>query len=678
MPRLQGRRVLSGGDRGHLGPGTWTQPLRLHLSVIVGALVIAVSCALIGLNYLRGRQAALEYATREMRIYADRIVDRYRVVFGSAALLVEVASGSRMVRRPEEEDQATLGRFLQQILGSSEYIDSAYVGYPSGAFVDAVSIKNNPLWRTVLKAPTGAAFATRIIAIDDEGRHLSRWEFLDADGHWLATSDAEPTDYDPRERAWYRSAARAPGLITTAPYSFATNKAFGITLARRHSVYGSIVIGVDILVGTLNAFLSSQLITPRAKVFIFDAQNQIVASSDQCTGDCARASRDQPLMDRIRSIVGQHAHGDNGELIVSRDGREYLVVVSSISSTPVIEGGSIVSLAPMRDLTAASDHLLRQGLLISVGVLAIGVAGAFLMARQISRSLAALTGQAHRLMRFELGATERISSRITEIWLLGGAISAAANAIATFGLYVPTDLVRRIIRSGEFTGRSGQKHSVTALFSDIANFTTICERYPAEEVATSLSDYFDLASEVVRRHRGVILQFAGDSVFALWNAPEEDELHVDRACSCALDLDASIREFNSNQIQRGAPEFATRFGVHTGIVVVGVVGARDRLQYTAMGDVINVASRLEGLNKALKTTILVSAAVVAGAKGEFCFTSFGLKQVKGRGEAVEVFELRAAARPALTSAERNNQHTPTRLQSAGSDRPESDPPRHSR
>jgi adenylate cyclase len=139
----------------------------------------------------------------------------------------------------------------------------------------------------------------------------------------------------------------------------------------------------------------------------------------------------------------------------------------------------------------------------------------------------------------------------------------------------------------------------------------------------------------------VIIQFSGDSVFALWNAPQFDESHVDRACECVLELATRVREFNLSQRRRGAPETITRFGLHTGAAVVGSVGAEDRFQYTAMGDVVNVASRLESLNKELKTTILVSRAVVSGAGKSFPFIRIGPVHLKGREGEVEVFELRA-------------------------------------
>jgi adenylate cyclase len=626
---------------------SWTRPLRSHLSLIVIALLIATSAVLIGLNFRQGRRAALASASREMRIYSERVVDRYRSVFGSAALAVDIASSSEVERHPEVEDQATLGHFLQQLLRSSDYIDGAYIGYPTGAFVHAVNIRNNLLWRSALSAPDNAAFATRIIAIDDQGQRTSRWEFLDKDGRWLATTDPEPANYDPRTRPWYQAALQQSALVSTAPYRMATTHEVGMTLARRHSAYGTIVIGADVLLGAIDTFLSTQLITPSAKIFVFDASNRLIASSDrtsaieaECTDNCPSGSSEaNPFVERTRAMISSVEQGDRGTRVLPINDRDYLLVTSAITKTPLLEGGHIASIAPIADLTAASERLLNQGLLLSAGVLALGMLCAFLVASAMSRSLGAITGQAHGLQRFEFGETERVKSRITEISQLAAAVSAARETISTFGLYVPKELVRRIIESREFTGRIGHRQRVTALFSDIMDFTTICEKHSAEDVVEMLSDYFDLFSEVVQNHRGVIIQFSGDGVFALWNAPQPDELHIDRACLCALELRSRVDAFNADQKQHGAPQFHTRFGLHTGTVVVGSVGAKDRIQFTAMGDAVNVASRLEGLNKQFKTTILVSGAVVAGARSAFRFRPLGPVRAKGRRKEIEAFEL---------------------------------------
>jgi adenylate cyclase len=180
---------------------------------------------------------------------------------------------------------------------------------------------------------------------------------------------------------------------------------------------------------------------------------------------------------------------------------------------------------------------------------------------------------------------------------------------------------------------------VTAWFTDIYDFTTLSEQRTPEEVVALLSDYFDIFNETVSEHGGEIIQFLGDSVFAMWNAPVADEHHAENACLCALAVDRKLRVFNADLKARGLPELRTRFGIHTGTAVVGSVGAKERLQYTAMGDTVNVASRLEGMNKVYGTAIMASSAVVAACGETIIFHPLGQAQVKGRATALDLYEV---------------------------------------
>jgi adenylate cyclase len=232
-----------------------------------------------------------------------------------------------------------------------------------------------------------------------------------------------------------------------------------------------------------------------------------------------------------------------------------------------------------------------------------------------------------------------VRSHVREISALAAAMAMARGAIHTFGLYVPKELVRRIIGAGEFDGRSASRQEVTALFTDIYDFTTISEQHPPEDIVAMLSGYFDIFSETVARNNGAIIQFLGDSVFAMWNAPIPDPRHAENACRCALATAARLDAFNNAQVERGLPELRTRFGIHTGPAVVGSVGASERLQYTGMGDTLNVASRLEGLNKTYGTTILVSGAVAKRCPPDLVFRALGSGEAKGRKQTIELFEL---------------------------------------
>jgi adenylate cyclase len=187
------------------------------------------------------------------------------------------------------------------------------------------------------------------------------------------------------------------------------------------------------------------------------------------------------------------------------------------------------------------------------------------------------------------------------------------------------------------------------MFTDIYDFTTISEGRSPEEVVAMLSEYFDLFSEVVAAHDGTIIQFHGDSVFAMWNAPVADTRHAEHACRCALAVEERLQAFNSAQRAKGLPEFRTRFGIHTGTAVVGSVGARERLQYTAMGDTVNVASRLEGMNKDYGTSVLASGAVVAQCKDMVKFRPLGTAKAKGRSTALDIYEVVGVVRTVDTT-----------------------------
>jgi adenylate cyclase len=180
---------------------------------------------------------------------------------------------------------------------------------------------------------------------------------------------------------------------------------------------------------------------------------------------------------------------------------------------------------------------------------------------------------------------------------------------------------------------------VTVLFTDIRDFTTISELNSPEDVVDTLSAYFERLNTIAEQNGGTVVQYLGDSIFVMWNAPVPDIRHVEHGCRCALAMKAAIDDLNEENRGNGRPELVTRFGLHTGPAVVGSFGAISRQQYTAMGDTINVASRLEGLNKEFGTSILVSAAIYDAVGDCFNLRSLGLVQVKGRAEKVDIWEL---------------------------------------
>jgi adenylate cyclase len=222
-------------------------------------------------------------------------------------------------------------------------------------------------------------------------------------------------------------------------------------------------------------------------------------------------------------------------------------------------------------------------------------------------------------------------------------------AQGALGKYLPRDVAEQILREPERLQLSGERRPVFALFSDIEGFTSMCQSQPPEVVAATLNDYLDTMSAVVLKHGGTLDKFVADAVIAFWGAPIARPDDAQRALACAVEMVQAGERFRVAEAGRPAMG-RTRVGVHHGDVVVGNFGGEGRIQYTALGDSMNVAARLEGANKALKTAALISreAAVQMGLEQ---FRAMGRVRVRGREKPIEVFEPLAVAGMAATAAD---------------------------
>lgn len=630
-------------------PRHWAGPLKLHLSLLIILLLLGVALPLIWMAYQRGQAAAEMAAHEKMQLLTERTGDRFRIVFGDAVPLVAMAALSDAFADPPPVGLAAKTRLLVKGLASSPHLDGLYMGYGDGSFIHAVSLDNDKSWRKLLAAPAEAAFALRIIdRASADAPMASTWRFLGHEGEEITGLAPTEAGYDPRRRPWYQQAMAAPGTVSVGPYVTATTRALALTLAERHHSGDGTVAGADILLATIARFLGDEKVSARAAAFILDDTGSLVIHSDPTLMEKLlllqarkrRASADDPnIHDATVAAARTALPAADGAFSFRTAGETYLGQAAAIRFSPLLAGNRLVVMAPLSDFTAANDELLRRGLFVSGSLLATGIIIAILIARLITRSLSTLTDEAVHLGDFEFDQPASERTYIREINSLADALGAARDAIRSFALYVPRELVRKIVTSRGDAQNGAARQEVTVMFTDIRDFTTISERHSPEAVVAMLSTYFELMNKGVERHSGAIIQFLGDSVFAMWNAPVNDPDHADNACRAALDLAAALRDFNARQRAEGKPEFVTRFGLHSGPAVVGSVGAERRLVYTAMGDTVNVASRLEGINKEFGTTILASRAIRDRCEVRFVFRALGFHRAKGREEKVELFEL---------------------------------------
>jgi adenylate cyclase len=208
------------------------------------------------------------------------------------------------------------------------------------------------------------------------------------------------------------------------------------------------------------------------------------------------------------------------------------------------------------------------------------------------------------------------------------------QAVQMFNRFVNPHVVQELIAHGGLS-RGGESRQISVLFSDIRGFTTLSEKRSPQEIVALLNRYFTLQVEVVFRHGGSLDKFIGDCIMAFWGAPLDDPEHAHHAVAAALEMADALQHFKRELGEQDA-DFDVGIGIHSGPAVVGLIGSDQRREYTAIGDTVNLASRIEGLTKGT-SRILVSSETMKLCGNAFDFKSFGLYKVKGRDQEVELY-----------------------------------------
>jgi adenylate cyclase len=207
----------------------------------------------------------------------------------------------------------------------------------------------------------------------------------------------------------------------------------------------------------------------------------------------------------------------------------------------------------------------------------------------------------------------------------------------SFEHFLPPAVIAEMVRSEELPKLGGERREISVLFTDVASFTTFSEGVDPERLASILNDYLEGVCAAIFANGGLVNAFLGDGVLAFFGAPQAQPDHADRAVAAAFAIDQFAQSFSAEQRARGLNFLHTRIGIHTGFAFVGNVGSHERLQYTALGDILNTGSRLEGLNKAIGTRICVSGDIARKVSRHRC-RPVGAFIVKGRHGATEVHE----------------------------------------
>lgn len=271
--------------------------------------------------------------------------------------------------------------------------------------------------------------------------------------------------------------------------------------------------------------------------------------------------------------------------------------------------------------------------------------GGYLLSHRISLSLRAILncvreiGQGNLNSKATLKTHDEFEELGNEINKMSQGLKERESLKLNFARYVSQHVMEKILKAESGVKLEGERRKITVLFSGIRQFTQIAERLPPEQVVSLLNEYFECMLEVIFRHQGTLDKFLGDGIMVEFGAPLSDQIQEKHAVSTAIDMQKELKKLLLKWEKEGKPQIEMGIGVHTGIAVVGNIGSEQRIEYTAIGDTVNVAARLEQATKLLKKSILISETTYDAVKTEFKSTSLGPMTLPGRKEAITVYAI---------------------------------------
>ncbi len=482
-------------------------------------------------------------------------------------------------------------------------------------------------------------------------------------------------DQDPRKRSWYIAAKQAGRQIWSRAYVFEGIEGIGHVPGvscttpiydKDGSLRGVMTSSFDVI--ALCNYLRELKVGKNGFAFVVevheDGDRRVIAHPDPkiLVRPSARHQVGEmelvPPVDLADARVGDFLRevpakldlaspSEVKKIAFKHGGISYLGAFRCLS-TPGGPSWLICTVLPEDDVLARVHSSNRETQQIGLAILVAAMLVALFVSAEVARPLERVVRETGKIGRFEVEARPVAHSLIREVDNLARVVEETKTGLRSFGKFVPADVIRQMIASGQEATLGGERRRMTVFFCDLANFTTLAEKLPPEELVVQMGDYFARFSADIVAGGGTVDKYIGDAIMAFWGAPKPSEDHATAACLVALRNQVAIEDLRRKWRAEGKPELTARIGIMTGEAVVGNVGSPARLNYTAMGDVVNLASRLEGLGKVYGTRILVGEPTYREAGHAVIARAVDRVSVKGKTEGMLIYELLAArdeARP---------------------------------
>jgi len=617
---------------------------QVTISILFMAVILPVLTVILSYSYEENSKNLIKLSNDYIDHARDDSVATARnlldPVAGTMRIVAEVASANPNYFREEQSRN-----LLFQVLTSAEQIDAIYTSFEDGYHrvvtrIDADRRRSDP------RIPAAANWHSSYIDSFAAGSARQRHRSFFATWPIVIAQYADDTKLDIRTLPHYEAAKRTHALAIADP-SINPDTGFPVISLGYPIIAGDKFIGfigTNITFKILSAYLASHRISPHSTTLIIDQSGRIIAHPvpgqgvRKVNGKLVLATTADLADPAIERAVELHRATNSNRVQFNSDGQQDIGVFGPFPANFRIPW-EVLIVAPLDDFIGPLKKTNQRIGLLILALIAAEVPLILVVAKRIARPIEAVTREMQQIQALNFAHTQPQDSFIREIHLLQQAVNLMSNSLRSFAAFVPIGIVRQLVESGRPLTLSGESRFLTIFFSDLENFSTVSEHLPPQQLMRQVSSYFEVVSGALTAESATIDKYIGDSVMAFWGAPSPVEDHIYHACVGALRAAYRVRRLNEQWARDGLPQMRMRVGLHCDNVVVGNVGSADRLSYTIMGDGVNVAARLEGLNKTFHTAICISDSVYNAVIDRIIARELQLVSVKGRQSKIMVYEL---------------------------------------
>ncbi len=555
-----------------------------------------------------------------------------------AADLVRKLTSDDVIKSSDKQHLATF--FYNQLTIYPQFA-GIFLGEPDGEFTYVnrnASVVQGGYRTKVIDMATGEKTVTLIYG-DHEFKEQER--------------QLDPEDnYDPRKRPWYTSAVAKKGTIWTDPYIFFTSQNPGITAARSaYDANGHFigVVGIDIEIGELSTFISQLKIGKTGRALIIDDTGTLIAFPDVSQ----MKLKEEGQKTRLAKIteLGDSASKYAFASLVKLTGG-YQIESKTFTTFNYQEKDYYAMFRPFKNhewpwtigIYIPEDDYLAEikenqvfNVLIAFGITLVAILLVIWFSTKVVTPLVMLKNESEAIKRLELDSPFLLKTIFSEIQETSDSFSQMKAGLKAFERYVPKKLVRSIISDEKIP--DGEIHDLAVLFTDIVNFVSISEATEPNDLVQFLNEYLEEVSTIIKEHDGMIDKYIGDATMAFWGTPFGANDPAFLSCQAALAIQKRVTELNLTWSQQNRPMFQTRVGISYGKVIVGNIGSSERISYTVIGDKVNLANRLEEVNKNYGSTIILDEETYSQIRHRLVARRLDHIQVRGKQEFTTIYEL---------------------------------------